>query len=242
MNALTLIPSNAITCQNGEPQTDSLKVAEAFGKLHKDVLRKLESLDCSRDFTERNFAPSEYRDGTGRNLPMWKMTKDGFMFLVMGFTGKKAAAIKEAFINKFNELADQVTQQTLPSPVETSHRIKLTDLIHELAELRGVGAEQVRIHYRQLFNNPCWPEGDEFAKALARAKLKTDIETARHEGRDSVKSLRKLAKQEGYCLISESEQALMRHQLDEQMTVIDELEKMLVKCARTTKQLAERLG
>lgn len=45
--------------------------------------------------------------------------------------------------------------------------------------------------------------------------------------RDSKQSLRNLAKQEGCCLISESEQALMRHPLDEQMTVIDELEKYL---------------
>lgn len=108
-NLISLIPSNAICCVNGEPKTNSMKVAEAFGKRHDDVLRKLKSLDCSEDFTARNFAVSEYKDSSGRKLPLWEMTKDGFMFLVMGFTGKKAAAVKEAFINKFNELADRAT-------------------------------------------------------------------------------------------------------------------------------------
>lgn len=36
------------------------------------------------------------------------MTKDGFMFLVMGFTGQKAAQIKEAYINAFNAMAEQL--------------------------------------------------------------------------------------------------------------------------------------
>ena len=36
------------------------------------------------------------------------MTKDGFIFLVMGFTGQKAAGIKEAYINAFNHMAAQL--------------------------------------------------------------------------------------------------------------------------------------
>lgn len=36
------------------------------------------------------------------------MTKNGFMFLVMGFTGEKAAAIKEAYINAFDWMHEQL--------------------------------------------------------------------------------------------------------------------------------------
>ncbi|KXO86191.1 Rha family transcriptional regulator [Acinetobacter venetianus] len=95
---------NAVFIQDQQVKTDSLKVAEIFGKQHKDVLRKLENLDCSPDFTERNFTLSEYLDSTGRKLPMFEMTKDGFIFLVMGFTGAAAAKIKEAYINTFNQM------------------------------------------------------------------------------------------------------------------------------------------
>ena len=104
MNALAHI-DDAVFIQNQQVKTTSLKVADIFNKQHKDVLRKLESLDCSPDFIERNFALNEYKDSIGRTLPMYEMTKDGFIFLVMGFTGAAAARIKEAYINTFNQMA-----------------------------------------------------------------------------------------------------------------------------------------
>ncbi|WP_158275164.1 phage regulatory protein/antirepressor Ant [Thioclava sp. NG1] len=88
--------------------TTSRIIAEKFGKQHKDVLRAIKNLECSTDFTERNFAPSEYVDTTGRTLPQMLMTRDGFSFLVMGFTGKEAAAWKEKFISAFNEMEQRI--------------------------------------------------------------------------------------------------------------------------------------
>ncbi|OIV46815.1 hypothetical protein BK025_08760 [Sodalis sp. TME1] len=87
-----------VTIQNGKAVTTSLDVADYFDKRHDNVLRAIERLDCSEKFTALNFEVSEYTDSTGRKLPMYTMTKDGFVFLVMGFTGKKAAAFKEAYI------------------------------------------------------------------------------------------------------------------------------------------------
>lgn len=92
----------------GIPKTNSLNIAEAFGKPHKDVLERYRKLDCSPGFTERNFSPSDYIDPTGRKLPMVEMTRNGFMFMVMGFTGAKAAQIKEAYINRFDEMEAQL--------------------------------------------------------------------------------------------------------------------------------------
>lgn len=104
MNALIQI-DDAVFIQNEQVKTTSLKVAEIFGKQHKDVLRKLEGLDCSTDFSQRNFALAEYLDEQRKPRPMYEMTKDGFIFLVMGFTGAAAARIKEAYINTFNQMA-----------------------------------------------------------------------------------------------------------------------------------------
>ncbi|EOV6248470.1 Rha family transcriptional regulator [Vibrio parahaemolyticus] len=111
---VTLDSSDLVFENSGELVTTSKLVSQAFGKRHDDVLRKLKSLECSREFTDRNFTVSEYKDDSGRKLPMWAMTKDGFMFLVMGFTGKKAAVIKEAYINAFNQMAIQL-RNTLPT-------------------------------------------------------------------------------------------------------------------------------
>lgn len=93
--------------------TDSRKVAQHFGKLHKDVLRAYDRLECSQEFNGRNFAPVTFMDAKGEIRRAVQMTKDGFMFLVMGFTGQKAAAIKEAFIEAFNRMAEFIHSQAM---------------------------------------------------------------------------------------------------------------------------------
>jgi phage regulatory protein, rha family len=108
MNAIAYV-EDAVFIQNDQVKTSSLKVAELFGKQHKDVLRKIESLECSSEFTSAHFCAHvqtvEIGNGATRESKYYEMTKDGFIFLVMGFTGAKAAQIKEAYINTFNHMA-----------------------------------------------------------------------------------------------------------------------------------------
>ncbi|ECC5789464.1 transcriptional regulator [Salmonella enterica] len=102
-----------VTIKNGRAVTTSVAVAEFFGKRHERVLDKIRNLDCSAKFTEHNFVSSEYTDATGRTLPAYQITKNGFVFLVMGFTGKKAAAFKEAYIAEFDRMENELRQQNL---------------------------------------------------------------------------------------------------------------------------------
>ncbi|ENA6380951.1 Rha family transcriptional regulator, partial [Escherichia coli] len=76
---------------HGKAVTSSLAVAEYFCKQHKNVIQKIQTLECSVEFTELNFQPSDYTDCTGRKLPCYQITRDGFAFLAMGFAGKRAA-------------------------------------------------------------------------------------------------------------------------------------------------------
>ena len=90
-------------------RADSRYVAEVFGKNHKDVLRKIEAITngdsgLSEGFVKRNFAPISYTDNLNRKYKAYAMTRDGFTMLVMGFTGKRAMAFKEAYIRRFNEM------------------------------------------------------------------------------------------------------------------------------------------
>ncbi|MFZ3513818.1 Rha family transcriptional regulator [Vibrio harveyi] len=104
--------------QTNTLSTDSFLVAKYFGKRHDNVIQKIKSLDCSLEFTNLNFKVCHKNNELQNNKlqPFYQMTKDGFMFLVMGFTGKKAAAIKEAYINAFNVMAAQLTKQPEPQP------------------------------------------------------------------------------------------------------------------------------
>ncbi|MBE4617343.1 Rha family transcriptional regulator [Vibrio navarrensis] len=106
--------------QTNELVTDSFHVAKYFGKLHKNVLQKLQQLECSPEFTKLNFQLCHKNNElqNGKLQPFYQMTKDGFMFLVMGFTGKRAAEIKERYINAFNEMEQKLAnnQKKLPEP------------------------------------------------------------------------------------------------------------------------------
>ena len=110
---ITSHPENFIISCGNAVKTTSMMVAKAFGKRHSDVTRKIESLECSSDFRSANFSAHPYtNDQNGEKYTLWEITKDGFMFLVMGFTGKKAALIKEAYIEAFNRMAEQVAVST----------------------------------------------------------------------------------------------------------------------------------
>ncbi|ENZ0265947.1 Rha family transcriptional regulator [Escherichia coli] len=110
-----------VTIKNGRAVTTSIAIAEFFSKRHERVLDKIRNLDCSAKFTEHNFVLSEYTDSTGRKLPMYQITKNGFVFLVMGFTGKKAAAFKEAYIAEFDRMEAELRQNNAPSPDKMIH-------------------------------------------------------------------------------------------------------------------------
>jgi anti-repressor protein len=96
-----------ITSDGGKTITTSLLVATTFGKNHKEVLRDLESLNCSNEFNQRNFALISYTDSMNRKQKAYEITKDGFSFLVMGYKGPKAGKFKEDYINAFNLAAEQ---------------------------------------------------------------------------------------------------------------------------------------
>ena len=127
MNTITTFtPADIISLNHGQPMTTSLKVAEVFGKQHKNVLRKLETLECSQEFNRLNFEPVEYLDKKGEMRLMYNITKDGWMMLVMGFTGKTATAIKEQYIAAFNWMAEQLNRR-MAMGEEMQHRYAIKE-------------------------------------------------------------------------------------------------------------------
>lgn len=104
MATIPTLTQPEIAIVDGQAVTSSLAVANFFSKRHDDVLKKIHTLECSASFTARNFSVSDYTDCTGRKLPCYQITRDGFVFLAMGFTGKRAARFKEAYINAFNQM------------------------------------------------------------------------------------------------------------------------------------------
>lgn len=97
-----------VIAKHGEAFTTSRQVAELFGKDHRNVLRAIRLLDCDEEFTALNFELTDFIDKNGDPRPEYLMTKDGMVFLVMGFTGKKAAQFKLLYIRAFNWMAEKI--------------------------------------------------------------------------------------------------------------------------------------
>ena len=104
-----LNPNYGLYRKDDKAFCDSLQVAETFRKKHYNVVRDIENLSCSQEFNTLNFEGINYRDNKGRTHKKYMMTKDGFTFLVMGYRGKEAAAFKEAYIKRFNDMAEYIT-------------------------------------------------------------------------------------------------------------------------------------
>ncbi len=96
----------------------SLDVARVFGKEHKSILRAIRSKIRNKEiqnFNEHNFAPVKYKDIKGEVRTAYNLTRDGFSFIAMGLTGRKADLWKVQFINAFNQM-EQSLKEEIRSP------------------------------------------------------------------------------------------------------------------------------
>lgn len=117
MSQATLLPpehcSPSVSLHSGRPATTSLEVAKFFGKQHQHVMRSIDDLrsNTPESFSASNFGRAEYSDEQGKPRPMFILYRDGFMLLVMGYTGKKALAMKLAYIEAFNRMEEELARQ-----------------------------------------------------------------------------------------------------------------------------------
>ena len=123
---------------NDQAMTSSLLVAKEFGKAHAKVMRDIENLNCSDEFRLANFGDSSFKNEQGREFPMVTMTKDGFSFLVMGYTGKKAARFKEAYINAFNKMELEIRSSIKPKSQLEILQMSINQLVEQERRLSSV--------------------------------------------------------------------------------------------------------
>jgi len=97
-----LVKSSVQRDNDGVARISSRDVAEIFDKEHFHVLRDIKNLECSEEFKSSNFGFVEIIEktagGAKYNKSYCTMTRDGFTFLAMGFSGKRAAAIRRLLL------------------------------------------------------------------------------------------------------------------------------------------------
>lgn len=99
---------------NDQALTNSLLVAEKFGKEHKHVLDSIRELvkGCAENSADPMFEETTYVNVQNKqNYPMFVMNRDGFTLLAMSFTGSKAMQFKLEYINAFNQMERALKNQ-----------------------------------------------------------------------------------------------------------------------------------
>lgn len=119
MSQAQLIPeafSPSVSLYSGRPATTSLEVAKFFSKRHDNVLRDIDALlsQLPENSLQLNFEETYQEQETPlgvKQVRMFILYRDGFMLLVMGYTGKKALAMKLAYIEAFNRMEEELARQ-----------------------------------------------------------------------------------------------------------------------------------
>lgn len=130
MNAVQNTP--VVTVVDGSVTTLSTDVATFFEKNHRGVVRSIENIlstvseDRVRNFAQTVVTRANPSGGAPIKSKAYRLTRDGFTFLAMGFTGARAQEFKWAYIDAFNKMEAALrqcpAQAQLPTPTLTEQQ------------------------------------------------------------------------------------------------------------------------
>jgi len=87
-----------VEIRDGRPVITSRKIAELFGKEHRNVLQAIRNLVAQGESNPRNFVQRDFKDAKGRVHPEYVVTEAGALMLVLGFTGPRMREAKTKLV------------------------------------------------------------------------------------------------------------------------------------------------
>ncbi|MDU2591690.1 MAG: ORF6C domain-containing protein [Paeniclostridium sordellii] len=225
---------------DGQLLVSSKKVAEHFEKEHKHVLEKIDSkrrelnksvensadINSLKIFFLDNFLEDFYIDAKGREQRQVLLTKDGFSFITMGFTGLKADAWKLKYIEAFNKMEQELREnkqyqyKNLSPEMKAllTHDVKIQEMQKEVKTVR-----EDLIDFKEdipLFAVEC----DEITRLVR--KTGTDVLNGKNSNAYRDKSLRSKVYSDIYRQLRRefgvrSYKAIKRRQLDKALKAVE---------------------
>ena len=154
---------NLVEVIHGEPRTTSDLIGKEFSIQHNELLKKIDNLTGEISPMRFNEMYQEFeREVRGRQFKTYSISRDGYMFLVMNISTKKAHSKKLQFIDAFNEMEKALIKQFENSKdnewlkVRTQSkqmRLQQTDVIKEFVEYAiGQGSKSAAKYYIHYTN------------------------------------------------------------------------------------------
>ncbi len=120
--------SNLVFVEGNKIVTDSLMIADMFGKEHDNVLRDIRKQIsyAGEEFSLLNFEERKYLS-RGKQYPKYDLTEEAFTLVVMSYNTKEAVQMKIKFIQEFKRMREHIQKQndqrTQMSPLKMIHTI-----------------------------------------------------------------------------------------------------------------------
>lgn len=129
--------------------TNSLTVAQVFGKEHNNVLKDVRKQIgyAGEDFAQVNFHLGTYIDKNNQVRPCYELTEEGFTLLCMSYNTKESVAMKIKFIEEFKRMKEHIQKPNVTEKDQLIATMKLA-LTHdeEIAIVRDeMAAVQVNV-------------------------------------------------------------------------------------------------
>lgn len=154
MNQLVFVEQN-------QAVTNSIIIADVFGKRHDRVLQDIRELGCSEEFRVHNFVESSYVNSQNKEMPMYYMNKKAFTLLAMGYTGKEAMKFKEAYIEQFEKMEEALKQPRVLT--EREQLVAAMKLSIETSEEFAVMKEEVKSIKEKVYERITLDHGQQVA-------------------------------------------------------------------------------
>lgn len=142
-----------VSIVNGQPTTLSTDISNFFEKPHNDVLKAIRAIlsklpeGPSRKFSQTVVTRTNPSGGAPIQSRAYRLTRDGFTFLAMGFTGEKAQVFKWAYIDAFNRMEEALRNPPKPEYITVEHRWAIQKAVGRKARGQSVNYQTV---YRAL--------------------------------------------------------------------------------------------
>ena len=136
--------------ENDRPVTDSLTVADVFGKRHDNVMQDIRSIlgEIDSEWGVLNFQETPYvHPQNHQTYTKYIMSEDGFTILVMGYTGKDAMQFKVNYIQAFRRMQEELRQAKATSPYKLpqSYKEALLALVEQVEKTEQLEAEKTML-------------------------------------------------------------------------------------------------
>jgi Rha family phage regulatory protein len=162
MSDLVVLSSNP----QGLTHISSLQVAEIFGREHKSILRTINSLIDEGILLSALSALSEYKDSTGRSLPMFLLTEAGFatLSMAMNFSSDEDKALRREVMKQFYEKNSALILQNIKLK-QRNEALEANEA--KLLEATSSGYKRRKTPiYGNIVNYETYEDGNEYPVAI----------------------------------------------------------------------------